>query len=141
MDQERQRLLARYRQVTCEFFSAGAWRPWTARPDSDLIAVSAWNPEGRALGEVENAQRDRRLRRHLQGLGLHPLRVRGYREGEPPEEGWMIPHDLQRSLGILREFMQLAGLVYGRDARSVLWADGSLDGLDGPPPGMAGAGR
>ena len=135
-DDARHRLLERYQGTRCEVRQGAGWTPWRICSDRDVFLISAWNPGSRPLTQRENLRADAALGRALRTMGLMPLRVRGVAPDGTAEEGWAIPHEVRRSLDLLRRFAQDAGLVLGPRGRAVLWSSGDQEALAAPSAGM-----
>ncbi len=126
MDQERRASLrALYRATRCQIRTEGGWQALDTLPSEGMGAViTAWNPAGTKLPPAVNDARDDLLRAELAAYGLAPLRVRGNAaDGSWYEDGWLVPHDDQRTLRLLRRWHQLAAYLLDRTGRSLLWSD------------------
>jgi hypothetical protein len=126
---QRSALIERYRATRCDLLVDTVWRSVDAVPEKPQFLMSAWNPGGMTTSATDNARNDRRLHRRLVGLGLQPQRFRG-RDGQSEELGWMFPYERRRSLVLLADFGQLAGVVWEPRGRSLLWAEGLMSPID-----------
>ncbi len=123
---ERSQLVAAYRAARCELSCEGGWQALD-RLDAEIpgLVLSAWNPQGEPLPAAVNQARDTVLYAELRARDCAALRARGRSpDGSWTEDGWLIPHERERSLLLLRRYGQLAGYVFGPDGRGLLWADG-----------------
>jgi hypothetical protein len=126
-DATRARLIDAYRSGRSEVKGEQAWEALDRLPDAQApgLIITAWNPFSRALPPTVNEARDRLLRAELAALRLAPLRARGHDvERTWVEDGWLIPHDRQRSLRLLRRYEQAAGYLVSSAGRRLLWQDG-----------------
>lgn len=124
---ERERLRDAYRAGRSEVQGDTAWTPLERMPDAQApgLILTAWNPFSRRLPAAVNAARDLLLRSELAALRLAPLRARGHDEARTwVEDGWLIPHDRQRSLRLIRRYEQAAGYILSPAGRGLLWHDG-----------------
>ncbi len=129
--EERNRLLDGYRRTRCDMLWHGEWVSVAALPNQPVFLLSAADPGAVPASQEENIQNDARLLRALVAAGLNPIRMRGRGGREPPEEGWLVPHEDARSLALLRQFRQVAGIILDAHGRTVLWADATQIALDG----------
>ena len=128
-DDERQRLLKSYRVTRCDILRHGEWTSLDTVPSEPVLVICSANPDGRRASVAENIQHDSHLLRALIALSLRPIRARG-RGPESVEEGWIIPHQPERSLALIRNFSQLAGIIISDRWRTILWTDGIETRLD-----------
>lgn len=126
---ERSTIIEQYRKVRCELLIDGEWSSAVTPPTEPMFLMSAWNPGRRETSEADNHRHDARLYARLLHHGLQPQRFRG-RGSAGTEFGWMFPHDQQRSLDLLAEFGQLAGVVWTPRGRSLLWSEGMFSPID-----------
>jgi hypothetical protein len=127
---QRSAVIERYRSVRCDVLEGGSWRSVDDLPAEPMFLMTAWNPGNVAASEVENQRNDARLHARLLALGLRATRIRG-RAAEGVEPGWMFPHERRRSMGLLAEFGQVAGVIWEPRGRSLLWAEGLVSPIDG----------
>lgn len=126
---ERELLLTQYRAMRCDVLRQGTWTSLDHVPSTPTFVISAWNPGGEPASDTVNRDLDHRLQARLAAAGIPAVRTRG-RGTAGSEEGWLIPHEAARSLALVREFGQLAGIVQAPQGRRVLWADGTESALD-----------
>jgi hypothetical protein len=127
---ERSGLIRQYQATRCDLFVAGAWRSVDRVPDQPLFLMSAWNPHLEKLTAAENARRDDALLDELKRHGLQPQRVRSRGPGGC-ETGWMFPFDQHLCLDLLKRFGQVAGVIWDRGGRRLLWVEGMVSPIDG----------
>ena len=116
-----------YRAGRSEVLNDTRWTALDRLPPAPApgLIITAWNPFSRRLPPAVNAARDHLLRSELAALRLAPLRARGHDEARTwVEDGWLIPHQAERSLGLLRRYEQAAGYIVSPDGRRLLWHDG-----------------
>jgi hypothetical protein len=136
-DAQREQWRSTWRATLCETRIDQGWAPCgrAAKPDPAFI-ITAWNPTSRPLPEPVNAARDGVLREELAALGWSPQRARGRSgSGDWHEDGWLVPYDDRVAVHLLRRYGQLAGFVFTRGGRALIWEDGLFDWLDRPTGG------
>ena len=102
----------------------GRWSPLGTTSRLPLVVVTAWNPAGSLLPLAVNQARDAVLHAELLALGLAPCRSRGRSAaGGWHEEGWQVPHALERTLALLHRYGQIAGWVTELAGASYFWVD------------------
>lgn len=107
-----------------ETLKYGRWSPLESTSSIPLVVVTAWNPAGSLLPMSVNQARDAVLHAELLALGLKPCRARGRSaSGDWHEDGWQIPHAVERTRALLRRHGQLAGWVTDEKGASYLWWD------------------
>lgn len=127
---ERSALIRRYQATRCDLLVAGVWRSVDSVPEQPHFIMSAWNPHMTSMSAAENARRDDALLAELTRHGLEPRRVRSRGPGGS-ESGWMFPFDQRLCLDLLRRFGQVAGVIWDRGGRRLLWAEGLVSPIDG----------
>ena len=129
---ERDRLRAAYEAGRSEVMGEREWTALDRLPDAQApgLILTAWNPFSRALPAAVNTARDQVLRSELAALRLAPLRARGHDVARTwVEDGWLIPHERERSLRLLRRYEQAAGYIVSPAGRGLIWHDGVEEAL------------
>jgi hypothetical protein len=134
-DPERARWRDTWRTTVCEAALDGGWLDLAhALASGPTLLITAWNPDGAALAPAVNQRRDAVLHDELSARGLSPRRARGRDPGGSwSEDGWAVPCDREAAVELLRRFGQLAGFVFDRGGRGLLWRDGAFEWLEAPP--------
>jgi hypothetical protein len=127
---ERSALIRQYQATRCDLSVAGVWRSIDRVPEHPVFIMSACNPHMKPLSAAENARRDEALLDELARHGLQPQRVRSRGPGGI-EIGWMFPFDQRLCLDLLKRFGQVAGVIWDRGGRRLLWAEGLVSPIDG----------